>query len=249
FTLTVYNNTFVKNYCNIHNARVGETGTRIFKNNLCQDNSGGGDYSDTGGGFGTTANNISEDATSPDASFRNKTVSFVDEDNDDFHLAGNDANARNAGEDLSATFTDDIDGQTRGYRGWDIGADETFTSTMIDAPLTNKMTDGLVGHWTFNGGDMDWSSTTAEVLDRSGNSNNGNVTNFGQEAVTGGISGQALGFDGVDDIISVSSASGLPNTIGSVSFWLYPRSIGVQDESYWAIYNDPIEDVFQLYTS
>jgi hypothetical protein len=44
----------------------------------------------------------------------------------DYHLASNDAGARDYGLDLSASFTTDIDGQTRptGAGTWDIGADE-----------------------------------------------------------------------------------------------------------------------------
>ena len=57
----------------------------------------------------------------------NQTFTFVGTDN--YHLASNDAGARNYGTDLSAdsllAFSDDIDGQTRpGESVWDIGADE-----------------------------------------------------------------------------------------------------------------------------
>ena len=55
-------------------------------------------------------------------------VGFVDSANDDYHLSVNDTLARNQGEDLSATFTDDVDGQSRSSTAagasWDIGADE-----------------------------------------------------------------------------------------------------------------------------
>ncbi len=83
-----------------------------------------------------------------------------------------------------------------------------------------KLTSGLVGLWSFNGADMDWASTTAEALDRSGQNNNGDVN--GARAVSG-ISGQALNFDGVDDYVS-ASASGVNTSAGqynTVSFWMY----------------------------
>lgn len=50
------------------------------------------------------------------------TPTFVDADSDDFHLASTDTTWKNQGTDLSADFTDDIDGETRS--AWDIGCDE-----------------------------------------------------------------------------------------------------------------------------
>lgn len=62
------------------------------------------------------------------------TPTFVDADNGDFHLAEGDTTWRGQGTDLSATFTDDIDGETRptGAGTWDIGCDEYI------AALTGK---------------------------------------------------------------------------------------------------------------
>jgi len=65
------------------------------------------------------------------------TVTFMDSSADDYHLAPNDAGAREEGTDLSADtyipFWLDIDGEARAYgTGWDIGADEnTITNTLI----------------------------------------------------------------------------------------------------------------------
>ena len=74
-----------------------------------------------------SSNNLSEDATSMDASYRNKTVAFIDSANKDFHLASSDTSAKDSGVDLSAdvylSFSDDIDSQSRSGT-WDIGADE-----------------------------------------------------------------------------------------------------------------------------
>jgi len=100
-------------------------GTMVAKNNITQ--------SCTTGFSGTfssdSTNNLSDDATyaSSTADIVNTHVLFADEDNDDFHLASNDAGARNYGIDLSADdnlpFSTDIDGQAR-TSPWDIGADE-----------------------------------------------------------------------------------------------------------------------------
>jgi hypothetical protein len=75
--------------------------------------------------------------------------------------------------------------------------------TSVSQSQNSANISGLVGLWSFNGQDMDWASTTAEALDRSGNGNNGDVTNFGQGSVRPGKVGQALDFDGTDDYVKV----------------------------------------------
>ncbi len=54
--------------------------------------------------------------------------------------------------------------------------------------------DGLVGHWTFDGKDMDWSSTTAEVRDASGNNRSGNASSTMSSILSSapGMIGQAI---------------------------------------------------------
>jgi hypothetical protein len=73
-------------------------------------------------------NNLSKDGTAPpyNTFYTNKTLTFANVGTKDFHLAPGDTDAINKGVDLSATFTTDIDGQTRptGANTWDIGADE-----------------------------------------------------------------------------------------------------------------------------
>jgi hypothetical protein len=62
---------------------------------------------------------------SPPASLEDLFISIV-ASSEDLHLESSGHNARNNGVDLSASFTDDIDGETRptGPNTWDIGADE-----------------------------------------------------------------------------------------------------------------------------
>jgi len=79
-----------------------------------------------------------------------QTLTFIDEANDDFHLANTDRAARDAGTDLSADanlpFSTDIDGESRPLgQGWDIGADEA-------AYVPEYRMDGnikLKGHFNF----------------------------------------------------------------------------------------------------
>ncbi|MCB0055403.1 MAG: hypothetical protein KDE45_00170 [Caldilineaceae bacterium] len=87
-----------------------------------------------------------------------------------------------------------------------------------------SLSDGLVGHWTFDGQDVDWASTTAEIKDRSGNGNHGNALGGMTMATspTMGVLGQGMRFDGNSSVISVSDlksdVTSLPVT---VSVWVY----------------------------
>jgi hypothetical protein len=110
------------------------TGTTVWTNCLSTANTSH-DFIDTNTGANviTATYNASGDATADDwggAGNRiNQTFTFANTAIDDYHLASNDAGARNYGTDLSSNpgypFNDDIDKQTRpGETAWDIGADE-----------------------------------------------------------------------------------------------------------------------------
>jgi len=136
----VYNNTCISNYTGINAIGTYNSGTLEIKNNLCNANSNA-DWVDNGAIADVdtvTAKNVSEDSTSPDAAYRNATVTFVDSANDDFRLHVDDTAAKNQGEDLSATFADDIQGQSRSLStagaSWDIGADENIVSEVQIGP-------------------------------------------------------------------------------------------------------------------
>ena len=144
----LYNNTCAKNYNNINYDNATMTGTLTVKNNLCQGDTGGGDFGDGGGGFGTTAKNISEDATSPDVAGRSLnmhdgTSNFTDYTNNNYLIAsGGDAIATlKAGEDLTGTFTDSITGlRTRTSSQFFIGSD--WISVAAGATYERTVADG-----------------------------------------------------------------------------------------------------------
>ena len=136
----IYNNTAIGNYYNFYQGRNTSPGNMVFKNNLTQ-NPGSADYTDAGNGFGTTGHNISEDATSPDVAYRSKDLHtntiFKGYATDDYRLdpAGDATNLQivDDGEDLSGTFTDDIEGQTRST--WYIGASEIVAAGGVTVPV------------------------------------------------------------------------------------------------------------------
>jgi len=225
----VYNNTVVNAYYG-YQLDPNYPTAYTAKNNIAQNCING--FYESGGSFNATSDyNLSDIAgDAPGSHSKNGVkVQFVNAASKDFHLAQGDASAIDQGTNLSTdanlAFSTDIDGQPRPMGpAWDIGADET-RGTAVNTPITNRMKDSsLVLDMSFNGADMNWASTTAEALDRSGQNNNGNVINFGKEAVRIGQVGQTLQFDGSNDYVTMGDPANGSLDFGtgdfSVSFWI-----------------------------
>ncbi len=85
----------------------------------------------------------------------------------------------------------------------------------------DTLKNGLVGHWTFDGADL-----VSNVVDKSGNGNTGNMVNMAtSSAKAGGVLGQALKFDGVNDYIRVPHSTSYKSNNQAISFWMYPLQI------------------------
>jgi hypothetical protein len=85
---------------------------------------------------------------------------------------------------------------------------------------------GLIGHWTFDGKDVDW--TSGKITDRSGNGNFGQIVGMAtRTAPTIGKLGQALKFDGVDDYVNIGNktAHNFSNQSFSYGAWIKINSI------------------------
>jgi hypothetical protein len=103
----------------------------------------------------------------------------------------------------------------------------TKISTTIKTP-GSPLEQGLVGHWTFDGPDVEWSSTTAEIEDVSGNGNHGDAMGgMNNRSPAIGKVGQGMSFDGVDDYINIGSDS-MYDDMGpmTISAWIKPESWG-----------------------
>lgn len=115
----VYNNTLMENLVGL---RV-EAHTAMVYNNLATEN--GQDYSVVESERMATGHNVSSDGSSPDESYRNRDVAFVDAENGNYALAPWDESASAQGLDLSDIefypFADDIRRQER-TSPWDVGA-------------------------------------------------------------------------------------------------------------------------------
>lgn len=138
----VYNTTVIGGYRTVY--RQG--GTLLCKNVLSA--SGGADnYLGT---FAPSSDyNASDDTSDTGGSNDQTSQTFTFDGAADFHITG-DSGAKDLGVVLSATFTDDIDGDTRPESNWDIGADEvvavgptptsTHTPTNTPVPPTSTYT-------------------------------------------------------------------------------------------------------------
>ncbi|MDD5464429.1 MAG: LamG domain-containing protein, partial [Candidatus Moranbacteria bacterium] len=213
----VYNNTLFDNYRGIYNYYANKG---ILKNNVANGNT----FDYVTSFDASSSNNISQDATSPNVDFRNKTVSFADAANKDFHLAISDTVAKKTGLNLQTDtylhFGEDIDGQGRAGN-WDIGADEMQEAVMETQQSSPNLDAGLVGHWTFDGQDI--SSTIAK--DISGNNNNGTI-NGATKAI--GKLGQGLNYSVATNVVTIPDKDSLDGMAQlTLSAWINPRTSGV----------------------
>jgi hypothetical protein len=87
--------------------------------------------------------------------------------------------------------------------------------TVINASQNDRMTDGLVGMWSFNGPDLDGTTAT----DVSGNGNDGTLQNGPAPAI--GKVGQGLEFDGSDDWVDMNSSLIVGANEGTIGGWVY----------------------------
>lgn len=98
-------------------------------------------------------------------------------------------------------------------RLYGLGATTKIAKTINTNPT---LQDGLLLHWTFDGVDVDRSSSTSEVADKSGNGYDGNWLEHATTTVPGRI-GQGIYFDGIDDNV-VSSPITLTSNY-TTAFW------------------------------
>ena len=101
------------------------------------------------------------------------------------------------------------------------GAYRTIIGTSVPSTW---WTNGLVGYWSFDG---QYTTSTAGTRDVSGN-NNWGAFNGGIKPV-GGISGQALSFDGVDDYVDAGNGASLKISSDiTIEFWVKPNNFTTQ---------------------
>lgn len=94
---------------------------------------------------------------------------------------------------------------------------QAFAGFKMKAPLVTAKS-GLIGHWTLDKKDINFTEGT--VTDRSGSGTTGTMNgSIGASALTGGKVAQGLRFDGIDDDIQLSDISHTPANARSWGAW------------------------------
>src|SRR3989344_5639548 len=102
-----------------------------------------------------------------------------------------------------------------------------LTSVKINSSQAGMLTSGLVGHWTFDGQDTNWTSATAgTTADKSPvGINTGTLTNMSQSTSPAiGQVGQGMYFDGTNDRVNLGNNTSLNFTTENftIAFWIKP---------------------------
>src|SRR3990167_6889266 len=96
------------------------------------------------------------------------------------------------------------------------GAANANASTINRPPNYISLKSGLVGHWTFDGKDLN----TGAAMDASGQGNHGALVNMSTSTSrVPGKFGQALKFDGVDDRVSIANPISDLSSVNSACVW------------------------------
>ena len=94
--------------------------------------------------------------------------------------------------------------------------------TTVNAPqvVNEVLTSGLVGHWTFDGPDIDWDATN-EILDRTANNYDGNIGgSLSATSAKIGRLGQALTFNGTSDYIDLGALD-VSGSALTIQAWIF----------------------------
>jgi hypothetical protein len=107
----------------------------------------------------------------------------------------------------------------------------TGSKVRLASGSNDMVTDGLVGLWSFDGADMDFSTNTA--FDRSGNGNHGTLMNMSTTtSPVVGVIGQALKFDGVNQNSNMGDVLDMGLNDWTISAWIKKDSIPPASQ-YW----------------
>jgi hypothetical protein len=99
-------------------------------------------------------------------------------------------------------------------------SDGSNIAEAVSRPDGTCTTDGLLAHWTFDDG------AGTRATDASGNGYHGTLINMESSSWVAGHLGTALDFDGINELVSAGSPSGLDDlAVFTVTAWINPYAI------------------------
>lgn len=127
---------------------------------------------------------------------------------------------------------DDTRVYNRALSATEIAALYRSTAIVVNASTNTvggSLTSGLVGLWSFDGKDMNWG--TNKALDRGSGGNHGTLTGMSTSTSPAiGKIGQALRFDGVDDVVNLGTSATFNLGAGSFSLCAWFKTTGTEED-------------------
>ncbi len=122
--------------------------------------------------------------------------------------------------DFFSGYIDDVRLYNRALSASDVASLYISGEAKINSSPVNRITEGLLGYWTFDGKYMDW-STDLKIRDASGNGFHGTTTIATSTGPTIGKVGQALNFNrSISDYVSLGTSPTLtPSSAITMAAW------------------------------
>lgn len=97
---------------------------------------------------------------------------------------------------------------------------------VLGASAYSNLTNGLVGYWKMDEATNSWSGTSGEVIDSSGNGNNGTGSGFTSSSPIAGKYGNGGNFNGSNSYVNLSTTTNFPTGSGkrTLCAWAKPTS-------------------------
>ncbi len=126
-------------------------------------------------------------------------------------------------------YMDDVRIYNRALSAAEIKKLASFVQTTLNDSTNARFTSGLVGHWSFDGGDINWAAPS--VTDSSVSGHNGALVGFSKSSVAAGKDGQALRFNGSNYIAGGDASLLSGNHPRTVSVWVKPDQLPATNEA------------------
>lgn len=123
------------------------------------------------------------------------------------------------------------------YSGHLVLGGVNIATTINFSGTGSSLEKGLVGHYTFDGDDIDFSQVGEEIRDRSSQQHHLDATVFDQGNTAAGVIGQAGQFNGTTDYVTSAEqfADLFSVSSKSISVWIRPQGTSVTRSNVWQL--------------